>query len=198
MPKQHGYGGHQCGPMRKRQHGACGLFFVIDRHPIGGREHLRCGRGWRLDEDTGQRSIQLRGQIRRIRRAEFAKAKRGDVVGDTLRVESTEDGRTKSGRWREVPLNREAKEALKHPGDDRLSWLTSDALTRWFRDAANEAGVKGQLHMLRHTFCSHLVMAGVSLRVVQVLAGYSSYSVTERYAHLAPEDKTKAVNLIRL
>jgi hypothetical protein len=42
-------------------------------------------------------------------------------------------------------------------------------------------------HVCRHTFCSHLVMRGVPLRVVQVLAGHTSYKTTERYAHLTPE-----------
>jgi hypothetical protein len=35
-------------------------------------------------------------------------------------------------------------------------------------------------HVLRHSFCSHLVMAGVPLRIVQALAGHTSYKVTER------------------
>lgn len=141
---------------------------------------------WRFLANTG------------LRRSEFVKARRADVVNGAIRVESTEEGRTKSGRWREVPLNRDALAALKRLGDDRLSWLAKDALTHRFAVVVATAGVTGNLHMLRHTFCSHLVMAGVSLRAVQVLAGHSSYSITERYAHLAPENKAKAVNLIRL
>lgn len=141
---------------------------------------------WRFLANTG------------LRRAEFAKAKRSDVHGDVIRVESTEEGRTKSARWREVPLNMQAKAALKLLGEKELTDLATDTLSHRFARTAKAAGIEGHLHMLRHTFCSHLVMAGVSLRTVQVLAGHSSYSITERYAHLAPENKAKAVNLIRL
>jgi integrase len=141
---------------------------------------------WRFMVNTG------------VRRGEFVKATRSDVMGETLRVESTEEGRTKSGRWREVPLNTQALAALKKLGKLRLSPYANDTLTHRFAKVAKTAGIGGHLHMLRHTFCSHLVMAGVSLRAVQVLAGHSSYSITERYAHLAKTNKTEAVNKVSL
>lgn len=133
-----------------------------------------------------------------LRRGEFVKAKRSDIHGDTIRIESTEEGRTKSGLWREVPLNTQAKAALKKLGEEKLSPFAGDTLTHRFQDVAKAAGIEGHLHMLRHTFCSHLVMAGVSLRAVQVLAGHSSYAITERYAHLAPASKTAAVAKVSL
>ncbi|WP_084502000.1 tyrosine-type recombinase/integrase [Fundidesulfovibrio putealis] len=43
-------------------------------------------------------------------------------------------------------------------------------------------------HTLRHTFCSWLVQAGVPLKFVSKLAGHKSIRMTERYAHLAPEN----------
>lgn len=133
-----------------------------------------------------------------MRRAEMVKARRADVSGGVIRIESTEEGRTKSGRWREVPLNAGAKAALMWLGRDRLTPYAIDTLSHKFAECATEAKIGGHLHMLRHTFCSHLVMAGVPLRTVQVLAGHSSYSITERYAHLAPRNKSEAVDLIRL
>jgi integrase len=141
---------------------------------------------WRFMVNTG------------LRRGEFAKARRADIVGDALRVESTEEGRTKSARWREVPLNIDARAALKRLGADRLSPFAGDTLSHRFLRAARAAGVPGNLHMLRHTFCSHLVMAGVSLREVQLIAGHSSITVTEQYAHIAKSNKTAAVNKVRL
>lgn len=41
-------------------------------------------------------------------------------------------------------------------------------------------------HVLRHTFASRLVMAGVNLRTVQALMGHSNITTTMVYSHLAP------------
>ena len=42
-------------------------------------------------------------------------------------------------------------------------------------------------HSNRHTFCSWLAMAGVSIKEIQVLAGHKTISMSARYAHLSPE-----------
>ncbi|GEM_PF-1680550 len=42
-------------------------------------------------------------------------------------------------------------------------------------------------HTFRHTFASHLVMAGVPLYTVQKLLGHAQIDTTMIYAHLAPE-----------
>ena len=48
-------------------------------------------------------------------------------------------------------------------------------------------------HSLRHTFASWLVQTGVDLYTVQKLMGHSTISMTERYAHLAPDNLKSAV-----
>ena len=48
-------------------------------------------------------------------------------------------------------------------------------------------------HILRHTFCSHLAMAGKPARAIQALAGHSSITTTERYMHLAPAAARDAI-----
>jgi len=53
---------------------------------------------------------------------------------------------------------------------------------------------KVTLHVLRHTFCSHLVMAGVTLRDVQELMGHQSFETALQYAHLAPDHSIQQVN----
>jgi len=51
-------------------------------------------------------------------------------------------------------------------------------------------------HCNRHTFCSRLVAAGVSLKTVQVLAGHKTISMTARYSHLAPNTLHSAVECL--
>jgi Phage integrase family/Phage integrase, N-terminal SAM-like domain len=44
----------------------------------------------------------------------------------------------------------------------------------------------GNLHILRHTFCSRLAMLGVPAKAIQELAGHQSLTTTQRYMHLSP------------
>ena len=128
-----------------------------------------------------------------IRRGEMAKARRADVQNGLLLVESTAQGRTKSGKWRAVPLNRQAKDALASLGKDRLVECHPDTLSDWFVQDAHGSGLPGSLHWLRHTFCTALVQSGVTLHEVKRLAGHSSITVTEQYAHHCPDFGRAAV-----
>jgi integrase len=49
-------------------------------------------------------------------------------------------------------------------------------------------------HTFRHTFASHLVMAGVPLYTVKELLGHSTMKTTEIYAHLAKGHTTEMVS----
>lgn len=136
-----------------------------------------------------------------LRRGEVIGLAKSSVVGGRLFVESDPDetgaGRTKSGKWREVPLNRYAKWALRHLPDPLVT-AHKDTVSDWFKKDSELAGVGGHPHRLRHTFCAHMVMAGVPLRRVQLLAGHADYATTEKYyAHLTPEGNDAAVAQLR-
>jgi integrase len=49
-------------------------------------------------------------------------------------------------------------------------------------------------HDLRHTFASHLAMAGVPLKQIQEWLGHSSIITTMMYAHLQPESGTHLID----
>ena len=64
-----------------------------------------------------------------------------------------------------------------------------------FRRLVKKAGIENfRFHDLRHDFCSRLIQAGEELSVVSELAGHSSIITTQRYAHLSPEAKRKAIS----
>lgn len=131
-----------------------------------------------------------------LRRGEVVKARRSDVRDGMIYVESEASGRTKNLRWRAIPLNAAAKGALKALGKDRLVDAEADTLTHWSIKEARDAGLTGSIHWLRHTFCTSLVQSGVSLHAVKDLAGHSSITVTEQYAHHAPGAGKAAVSKI--
>lgn len=141
------------------------------------------GGTWRLMANTGMRrkeAMQLRWD-------------HVDFRSRHIRVLSTEGERTKSGKWRTIPLSDAALAVLKGkfrrrgPSAYVLPRITRASLSRAFLKDAARLGLAGSLHSLRHTYAAHLVMAGVPLRTVQVLMGHASFKTTERYAHLAPD-----------
>jgi len=56
--------------------------------------------------------------------------------------------------------------------------------------------VKPGVHILRHTFCSHLAMKGAPARAIQELAGHQDLTTTQRYMHLTPAALEAAIKLL--
>ncbi|NTV45068.1 MAG: tyrosine-type recombinase/integrase [Chlorobiales bacterium] len=68
-----------------------------------------------------------------------------------------------------------------------------------FARAVKEAGLTDLTpHALRHVFASSLVRKGVDLYVVQKLLGHSTPQMTQRYAHLQPDQFKTAIKEIDL
>jgi hypothetical protein len=64
------------------------------------------------------------------------------------------------------------------------------------RRAARAAQVPTGVHILRHSFCSHLAMRGAPGKAIQELAGYGDLAMTQRYMHLSPTALDAAMRLL--
>ena len=61
---------------------------------------------------------------------------------------------------------------------------------------AKRAKVPNGVHILRHTFCSHLAMQGAPMRGVQDLVGHQSLAMTQRYSHQSPAALDATIRLL--
>ena len=152
--------------------------------------HPRLRWTWGLMANTG------------LRRGEALHLRWRHVGRDEIRIVSEEGARTKSAKWRLVPVGEGAAEALEALRGDRewvVPQIRPESLSRAHVRTCERAGVQdGHIHCLRHTYAAHLVQRGVPLRTVQVLMGHASMKTTEQYAHLAPGHLRDAVRGVRL
>jgi integrase len=129
-----------------------------------------------------------------------------------LRAELNQVGKhvheTKGMECRVIPMTTRLRDALKaHKHlrgprvlyDDDGSQVTARTLRTWLARAQKAAGLPkatGEVHILRHTFCSHLAMRGVPITVIQKLAGHKHLTTTGRYLHLAEGETDRAIRVL--
>lgn len=153
---------------------------------LGGEAGLRCGEmialEWR-DVDLAKRQLCV---------------ERSDWNGEVTTP--------KGGRLRYIPLTLRLAAALR----DHRHLRSSNVLCRNDRQpltrqvvqyrvlkASRRAGLsQSGVHMLRHTFCSHLAMRGAPPRAIQELAGHRELGMTQRYMHLSPAALESAIRLL--
>ena len=70
---------------------------------------------------------------------------------------------------------------------------------RAFRAALQESGVlkPATVHTLRHSYATHLLEAGVNLRLIQAYLGHNSPQTAALYTHLTVEANEQAAQIIR-
>jgi site-specific recombinase XerD len=83
--------------------------------------------------------------------------------------------------------HRRAAGNLLFPGEVPGQPITTRAVQRAFREAADRAGLESKVtpHTLRHSFATHLLEMGVDIRVIQQLLGHRNLNSTARYAQVA-------------
>jgi integrase len=108
--------------------------------------------------------------------------------------------KTKSGKAYDVPINNTVMDLLKVLAPGRTPSgrvLDTCNLKREWEEAIEASGTTNcRIHDLRHTFASHLAMKGIDLFTISQLLGHADIKMTQRYAHLAPNHKKIAVNMI--
>lgn len=135
-----------------------------------------------------------------------------DLRRSKIRIRRKKTWQPKTGE-REIPMNEDLLKLFKRLKSENKTGMKSDLvfpeksgkkigankLRVKLIALAKKAGVENltQIHALRHTFASHLVMSGVDLPTVQKLMGHSDIQTTMIYTHLAPDHLTDAVDKLK-
>ena len=131
-----------------------------------------------------------------LRAAEVVSLKVADIDSDRM-VIRVEQGKGRKDRY--VMLSAHLLRLLRaywkqarprgwlFPGQNPVNPLTTRQLRRACHAAALAAGIdkRVSLHMLRHSFATHLLEQKVDIRVIQVLLGHKKLDTTARYSHVA-------------
>lgn len=117
------------------------------------------------------------------------------------------EGLPKGGKIKRVPMTELLAETLKehrHLRSERVlcqedgTPLTPKMIRRLMERIQRRAGLEptGAVHILRHSFCSHLAMQGAPTMAIKELARHAHLSTTMRYMHLSPSSLEDAVKLL--
>ena len=109
---------------------------------------------------------------------------------------------SKNGERRSIPISDSLMKEFNNIKEKKITEKIFDNLHSpmfHFRKLIKKCEIENfHFHDLRHTFASWLAMKGVSLYTIKELLGHKSILMTQRYAHLSPDSRQNAVNMIQL
>ena len=126
-----------------------------------------------------------------------------NIENKSITFISTKEYKTKTGETRTVPLTPSAVRIIEKQKGINAKYvftgkegnkINKDKPYRALKTALKKIGINGNLHKFRHTFASHLVIAGESLQAVQELLGHKDIKHTMIYAHLSPNKMQSVVS----
>jgi integrase len=137
-----------------------------------------------------------------MRKQEVLGLKWEQIRGDFIYL-----SKTKTDESRQIPINDDLAELFKDirtRNQLKYEYVFCDDKGKSFKDikvsfnsSLKRAGIEDfTFRDLRHTFSSHFVMKGGSLKELQEILGHKNITMTMRYAHLSQEQKMKAINLL--
>ncbi len=113
----------------------------------------------------------------------------------------------KSKRNRAVPATPAvvaivARRRKENPNGPLFPFLNVDRVQRRWGAMRGKLGLLRDRefvpHVLRHEFCSRLADLGVSVQIIQALAGHSAIETTMRYIHLSPTALAGAIQSLHM
>jgi integrase/recombinase XerD len=139
------------------------------------------------------------------------------LEGVRLQVADIDSGRmmlqvrkAKGGKDRSVPLPQQTLQILREywvvhhhpvwifPGHNRTGPMDESGVRRALKAAVAECGLQKRVtvHTLRHSYATHLLEAGVNLRLIQSYLGHNALTSTAIYLHLTVNSESQAVAVI--
>ncbi len=111
---------------------------------------------------------------------------------------------TKSSKIRYIPMHKDVLEIVKtKKNKSKYLFISEKTDTKYhninksWKKLMSVAQIENfRFHDLRHNFCSMLVMKGVPIYTVAQLAGHADVKTTQIYAHLSPDVKKSAIDLL--
>lgn len=157
-------------------------------------------------EDAGKKTLHLMGMVfifagLRLNELLHLRWEDVDFGRGYLHVRSWGDFKPKDKEERGIPMDHKLKAEMAAARKDAGVVFGRDGevmrrrgVQQLFSNAFAAAGISdASVHTLRHTFASHLVMAGVDIRTVMELMGHSSIQTTMIYAHLSKPHLEEAI-----